>query len=116
MSLRSEKALQFRLAAKADVPAMLGIYAPYVRETAYSFEYEVPTEELFAHLRKVTLSPFFARLARCGVEIYLKKIGVSAECGERFTLFDEKGFFALAEVREFDEGIALKPIKQFDIN
>lgn len=40
--------MRFRTATAADVPAMLAIYAPYVRETAYSFEYEVPTEEEFA--------------------------------------------------------------------
>lgn len=32
-----------RLATEADVPAILEIYAPYVRETAVSFEYAVPT-------------------------------------------------------------------------
>ena len=74
-----------------------------------------PTEEVFKKHRRVDLSPFFARLARCGVEIYVKKIGVSAEIGERFTLWDGGIFFALAEAREFDEGIALKPIKQFDL-
>ena len=42
------KHMRFRIATQADVPAMLAVYAPYVRETAYSFEYEVPTEELFA--------------------------------------------------------------------
>lgn len=31
----------------ADAEAMLGIYAPYVRDTAISFEYEVPTIEEF---------------------------------------------------------------------
>lgn len=39
--------VRFRIATQADVPAMLNIYAPYVRETAYSFEYEVPTLENF---------------------------------------------------------------------
>ena len=73
-----------------------------------------PTETVFKDKRCVTLAPFFARLARCGVEIYLKKIGFDAEIGERVTLFDEKGFFALGEVREFGEGKAIKPIKQFD--
>lgn len=38
-----------RLATVADVPAMRAIYAPYVLETGYSFEYSVPTEEEFAH-------------------------------------------------------------------
>jgi len=75
----------------------------------------IPTEKLFRNERKITLSPFFARLARCGVEIYLKKIGIMLELHERVTLFDERGFFALGEVREFDGGLAIKPIKQFDV-
>lgn len=74
-----------------------------------------PVEELFSKYRKVTLPPFFTRLARCGVEIYLKKISFFAEVGERVALYDEKGFFALGEVRSFDGGNAIKPIKQFDI-
>lgn len=48
MSPKTEETLRFRLANGADVPAMLAIYAPYVRETAYSFEYEVPSLENFA--------------------------------------------------------------------
>ena len=74
-----------------------------------------PVEELFLKYRRVTLPPFFARLARCGVEIYLKKISFSAELSERVALYDDKGFFALGEVRHFDDGDAIKPIKQFDI-
>ena len=31
-----------------DVPHLLEIYAPYIKETAISFEYDVPTEEEFA--------------------------------------------------------------------
>ena len=75
----------------------------------------IPTEELFPTVESITLSPFFTRLARCGVEIYLKKINITAEVGKRFKLFDENGFFALGEVREFEDGLAIKPIKQFDI-
>ena len=74
-----------------------------------------PTESLFPDVEELTLSPFFARLARCGVEIYLKKIDLAAEVGKRFKLFDSEGFFALGEVREFEDGLAVKPIKQFDI-
>lgn len=48
MSMQNGRPLRFRLADQADVPAMLAIYAPYVRETAYSFEYEVPSFEIFA--------------------------------------------------------------------
>ena len=75
----------------------------------------IPTEELFRDIEAVRLSPFFARLARCGVEIYLKKISLTAEVGKRFRLFDGEAFFALGEVREFEDGLAIKPIKQFDI-
>ena len=74
-----------------------------------------PIEYVFGSLTRVCLEPFFARLARCGVEIYLKKIGLSLPVGERVTIFDERGFFALGEVREFDTGLAIKPIKQFDV-
>ena len=74
----------------------------------------LPIERIFEKERKITLPPFFARLARCGVEIYEKKLGTALDVGERVTLFDEKGFFALGEVRQFAEGVAIKPIKQFD--
>ena len=36
-----------RLASHADIQAILSIYAPYVENTTYSFEYEVPTLEDF---------------------------------------------------------------------
>lgn len=74
----------------------------------------LPVETVFRTEKKVTLSPFFARLARCGVEIYLKKLGILLDMGERVTLFDENGFFALGEVRDYPDGAAIKPIKQFD--
>ena len=72
----------------------------------------LPTEYIFRDLPRVTLSPFFARLAVNGVEIYLKKIGLDLPIGTRVRLFDEGGFFALGEVREFENGQAIKPIKQ----
>ena len=36
-----------RLATVADIPAILEIYAPYILDTAISFEYSVPTLEEF---------------------------------------------------------------------
>ena len=70
---------------------------------------------MFADLEGVCLSPFFERLARCGVEIYLKKLGMSKEIpdGTKYRLCGADGFFALGEVRSFPEGKAIKPIKQF---
>ncbi len=73
----------------------------------------LPTERIFDKYERLTLKPFFSRLARNGVEIYLSKIGLSREVGTRLALYDADGFFALGEVREFDTGLAVKPIKQF---
>ena len=75
----------------------------------------IPTEKIFEDKKAVILNPFFTRLARCGVEIYLSKIGLSLPVGEMVRLCDEKGFFAVGEVREFEGGMAIKPIRQFDI-
>lgn len=44
-----------RLATKADIPAILDIYGPYVRNTCYSFEYNIPTlEEFTARFESIT--------------------------------------------------------------
>ena len=44
-----------RIATEADVPAILDIYAPYVKETTITFEYDVPTEEEFYNrFRRIT--------------------------------------------------------------
>lgn len=72
-----------------------------------------PVEYIFRQLPAVTLPPFFSRLAHSGLEIYLKKINLDLPLGTRVRLCDEAGFFALGEVREFDEGRAIKPIRQF---
>ena len=47
-----------RTATEADVPAMLNIYAPYVRETAISFEYDVPSPEEFSGRLRRTLTRY----------------------------------------------------------
>ena len=73
----------------------------------------LPVEHIFRDKREIILPPFFARLARAGQQIYLKKIKVAAEVGELIRLSDEGGFFALGEVREFEGGLAVKPIRQF---
>ena len=72
-----------------------------------------PVEYIFRGLDAVTLSPFFSRLAHSGLEIYLKKINLDLPLGTRVRLRDEAGFFALGEVREFEGGRAIKPIRQF---
>lgn len=70
------------------------------------------TEELFSDCPIVRLPPFFARLALCGNEIYLKKLGAELPVGQRVRLYDSC-FFSLGEVREYPDGAAVKPIKKF---
>ena len=44
-----------RIAAKADIPAILDIYAPYILNTTATFEYTVPSlEEFTARFENVT--------------------------------------------------------------
>lgn len=52
------EAVTIRPAAPEDAPALLAIYAPYVRETAITFEYEVPTPEEFAGRIRRTLERY----------------------------------------------------------
>lgn len=77
----------------------------------------IPTEELFdrlGYLRK-TVSGYPARLIRNGQTVLLKKLGISGEAGERVTIFDEHGFFAIGEITEEGGEAYLKPTKQFDV-
>ena len=74
-----------------------------------------PTSYLFRDKRQVILPDFFARLAHSGLEIYLRKIGEDIPLGTLVTLYDRDGFFALGEVREYEDGAAIKPIRQFRI-
>ena len=73
----------------------------------------VPIERIFAAWQEVELSDFFSRLAHSGVELYLKKLGVLLSKGQRVRLSDKNGFFAIGEVKEFEGGLAIKPIRQF---
>lgn len=75
-----------------------------------------PIESLFGDLSAVKLPAFYEKLCRSGCEIYQKKIGVDFPLEARVRLCDAKGqFFALGEVREYTDGLAIKPLKQFDI-
>lgn len=76
----------------------------------------LPLEDAFGDLLCVPLAPFFARLAKSGCEIYQKKIGTAFAVGTRLRLADAEGFFALGEVRDYADGSAIKPVKQFRLD
>lgn len=73
----------------------------------------LPVERIFEEYREIKLPEFFSHLAHSGLEIYLSKIGKIATLGEIVRLSDSNGFFAVGEVREYENGPAIKPIKQF---
>ncbi|MBQ7171572.1 MAG: tRNA pseudouridine(55) synthase TruB [Clostridia bacterium] len=70
-----------------------------------------PVDAAFPSFPAALLPPFYARLAQSGCEIYQQKIGTSFPAGERVRFYDESGFFAFAEAREYPDGSALKPIR-----
>lgn len=53
-----ESSLILRTATPQDAAALLEIYAPYVRETAITFEYEVPSVQEFAERIAATLEKY----------------------------------------------------------
>lgn len=73
----------------------------------------LPVEHVFRNLEEIRLPEFFARLARCGQHIYLNKIKKELPVGATVRLCDGNGFFAVGEVREYEDGAAIKPIRQF---
>ncbi len=74
----------------------------------------LPTEQLFAELPSVQPEPFYYGLCRNGCELYQSRISTNFPVGTRVRLCDPEGnFFALGEVREFENGTAVKAIKVF---
>lgn len=75
-----------------------------------------PTESLFSELGVVKLPSFYEKLCRSGCEIYQGKIRTDFEVGARVRLYSADGeFFALGEVREYENGTAIKAIKTFSL-
>lgn len=76
----------------------------------------IPTEQLFATLPEARLESFYEKLSRNGCEIYQKKIKTNFNVGDRVRMLTKNGdFYALGEVREYEDGTAIKAIKLFDL-
>ncbi|MBE6585121.1 MAG: tRNA pseudouridine(55) synthase TruB [Ruminococcaceae bacterium] len=77
----------------------------------------LPTEALFDDLPAVILQPFYHSLCRNGCELYQSRIGTHFEIGCRVRLCAPDGnFFALGEVKEYENGTAIKAIKLFSLS
>ena len=75
-----------------------------------------PIEQLFCSLPEAKLESFYEKLSRNGCEIYQKKIKTDFAVGERVRMLTKDGrFYALGEVREYEEGSAIKAIKLFEL-
>ena len=78
-----------------------------------------PVEALFAESPVIVLPEFYERLFRSGCEIYLKKLGISENkfpSGTQIRVCDNIGeFFALGEIGEYPDGIAVKSVKFFKL-
>lgn len=75
-----------------------------------------PTESLFADLPSVRLPAFYERLCRSGCEIYQSKIKTDLPLFQRVRLCSQNGeFFALGEVKAYENGTAIKSIKTFEL-
>lgn len=76
----------------------------------------LPVEVLFSDLPAVSLPDFYKRLCRNGCEIYQSKIHTSLALGTRVRICDAQGhFFALGEVRDYQDGSAIAMIKLFEL-
>lgn len=108
-SLRRTRSGNFRL----DDALSLEVLAEMSEEERLSKL--IPTESLFAELREVNLPEFYERLCRNGAEIYQKKIRTDFEIGTKLRICGKNGFFALGEVRMYEDGSAVKAVKLFDL-
>ena len=75
----------------------------------------VPPENLFLEAPCVRFSEFYTKLFKSGCEIYQKKIGTSYEVGTPIRVYEGDEFLALAEVKEYEGGSAIKSKKFFKI-
>lgn len=71
-----------------------------------------PCEKLFSSLQSVRLPNFYARLFKNGSEIYQHKIKTAFNMGDLLRVYDDDGFIAIGEVRDFDGKSAIK-VKAF---
>ena len=74
-----------------------------------------PVEELFLEAPSVILPDFYAKLCRSGCEIYQKKIKTDYPVGEFIRICDKDGFFALGQVKDYEDGTAIKSLKLFKL-
>ena len=61
--------IKIRAASPEDAPALLRVYAPYVKNTAITYEYDVPSVDEFSKRIETTLKRFPYLVLERGGEI-----------------------------------------------
>lgn len=64
-----KETITIRPAKKEDAAELLTIYTPYVKQTAITFEYEVPSIQEFAKRITDTVQKYPYFVAECGSEL-----------------------------------------------
>lgn len=75
----------------------------------------LPPDELFKEAEAISFSEFYTRLFKSGCEIYQKKIGTNFPLDTYLRVYENNELLALAQVRNFEDGSAIKSIKFFKI-
>ncbi|MBO5338689.1 MAG: tRNA pseudouridine(55) synthase TruB [Clostridia bacterium] len=75
----------------------------------------LPPDELFKEAEAISFSEFYTRLFKSGCEIYQKKIGTNFPLDTYLRVYENNELLALAQVRNFENGTAIKSIKFFKI-
>lgn len=98
--------IKIRTAKKADAQALLEIYAPYVRNTAITFEYDVPTPEEFEKRIETTLVRYPYLVAENDGEIVGYAYAGSFHDREAYDWAVETSIYVRADAK--DRGIGKK--------
>lgn len=73
----------------------------------------MPVETLFEELPAVSVSDFYAKLVRGGTELYQKRLRTDFPVGQLVRLRSRGELIALGRVKEYPEGLAIKPERLF---
>ncbi len=80
----------------------------YTQEQLEKGDYRLISVENIFPYPTLTFEPFFDRLFINGQPIHIKKIGLSAEIGDKYRIYGSNGFYATAVVCERDGEKAIK--------
>lgn len=73
----------------------------------------IPTESLFTDCPEINVNDFYAKLIRGGTELYQNKLKTNIPLGQFVRIKHNNVFIALGQIKEFESGSAVQPVKLF---